>query len=352
MGSAVTSAKLYTAHESMWEAGREGKRTDMERSATEFAEVFKFRFGAEVTTDDGEVATLREVVVDPEQRMVIGVGIKFGMFGGIQYVAYQYLLEAAPENIRLKLQRGQIEHTAAEKTAFLTVTSRTQVQVEGRRIGMLAQATVNRASGTFRHFVVSRGVRNEVVLPAVDVASIESRLISVKPAVLGATPILPYRPDNELRDAVRERIESFDRMRIDLPGIVIHVIDGVVWLKGYVSSELNRRIVEDLVSGTTGIAELHNELIPDNLLAADVSMALARTAATSQEKIGVYPALGVVRLRGFVSSDEKRKAVAEVARSVPGVKAIENELHVNPNVTVLPVLAGVTGDEDVVPGGD
>lgn len=324
----------------------------MEISATEFTEVFKFHFGSDVTTDDGEVANLRELVVDPEQRTVIGLGIKFGLFGHVQYVAYQYIVGAGRDEIRLSLLRAQIEHTATEKTPYMRITPRTQVQVEGRRVGSLEQVTVNRETGRLRHLVASRGVRNEVVMPAVDVASIEERLIAIKPVVLGSTVLTPFRPDAELRENLRQRIENYDRMRIDLPGIEIHAIDGVVWLKGYVSSELNRRIVEGLVSDAPGIAELYNDLIPDNLLAADVSMALARNALTGQEKIGVYPALGVVRLRGYVGSEEKRMAVAEVARTVPGVKAVINELHVNANVTLLPVMAGVTGTEDVVPGGD
>jgi hypothetical protein len=52
-----------------------------------------------------------------------------------------------------------------------------------------------------------------------------------------------------------------------------------------------------------------------------------------------------------VRTPEARTAAYEVTRSVPGVEDIENALIVDPNAEVIPVLAGVTNQEDRVPGG-
>jgi hypothetical protein len=37
---------------------------------------------------------------------------------------------------------------------------------------------------------------------------------------------------------------------------------------------------------------------------------------------------------------------------VPGVKSVVNELLIDPNAQVVPVLAGITNEEDQVPGSD
>jgi osmotically-inducible protein OsmY len=114
---------------------------------------------------------------------------------------------------------------------------------------------------------------------------------------------------------------------------------------------MNRRLVEDLSRGVAGVAELHNLMIADSDLAASVSGALGRDPRTAEERIGVYPALGRVLLRGSVHTPVAREAAGKIAAENPGAREVVNELRVNANATQLRVLAGVTGDEDLVPGG-
>jgi osmotically-inducible protein OsmY len=169
----------------------------------------------------------------------------------------------------------------------------------------------------------------------------------------GTSPnnLVPFRRDADLYDEVYRAIYDYDPLRIDLPGITIHAIDGTVWLKGSVSSDLNQRLVSDQLQDITGLAEVHNELVADTDLASRVSMALGHDPRTAEQKIGVYPQLGVVRLRGNVRTPEARAAAGEIASAVPGVGRVENELHVDPHADVVPVMASVTNDEDLVPGG-
>jgi osmotically-inducible protein OsmY len=81
-------------------------------------------------------------------------------------------------------------------------------------------------------------------------------------------------------------------------------------------------------------------------------MALARDPATATSHIGVYPKFGEVHLRGRATSGEARQAAETAAARVPDVKAVINELIVDPNAEVVPVLAGITNEDDLVPGGD
>jgi osmotically-inducible protein OsmY len=132
----------------------------------------------------------------------------------------------------------------------------------------------------------------------------------------------------------------------------IQAIDGVVWLQGSTASDLNSRLIEDVVRQIPGIDELHNDLYSDMDVAAAVSSALGRDPLTAHDRIGVYPRLGETALRGAAHSEDARKRAEEIATKTPGVRTVRNDLTVDPAAEPLSVLAGVTNEEDLVPGGD
>lgn len=297
------------------------------------------------------MGTLTHVVVTPETRAVVSVGVRFGLFGHAVYLPIAQVAEATEHLVQLDLTRDEVVKYG-KQPAGLRLGGDTPVTLEGKRLGKLKQATFNRDTGALRHLVIERGLGSEVVVSAVAIARLDASGVALTALGAGGRPTLtPYRPDDELRDDARRAIENYARMRVELDGINVTAIDGVVWLRGHVSSELNGRLAQDLVSGVPGIAELHNNLIADPDLAGAISRALARDPRTAEEHIGVYPMLGRVRLRGAVRTQAARDAADAIANATPGVGEVLNELRVDVNANVLPVLAGVTGDEDVVPGG-
>jgi osmotically-inducible protein OsmY len=163
--------------------------------------------------------------------------------------------------------------------------------------------------------------------------------------------LVGYRSDAALQQDVYDALYAYPLLRIDLPGITLHVSAGVVWLRGHVSSASMRRLAADQLVEVAGITELQNELVADEELAAAVAMALARDARTTGQHIGVYPRLGVVQLCGNVRTRGAHVGATAVAATGPHVVRVENHLHLDPHGTVLPDLAGVTNEDDLVPGG-
>jgi osmotically-inducible protein OsmY len=216
----------------------------------------------------------------------------------------------------------------------------------------VAQVTVDTATHTLRHVIVDRGLGGEATLAARNISQLDTRQISAQNAEKKAAQLTAYRPDDDLREDVRLAIEGTPKLRVDLPGMDIQAIDGVVWLQGSTASDLNRRLIEDVVRQVPGIDELHNDLYSDMDVAAAVSSALGHDPATAHERIGVYPRLGEVALRGAVRSEQARTKAEEIAAKIPGVRTMRNELAVDPAAGLLQVLAGVTNEEDIVPGGD
>ena len=220
----------------------------------------------------------------------------------------------------------------------------------GKRLGHLIQITVDRETGVLRNLVLDRGGRGEALVRWNTIACITSRRIEVQLAI-SLDSLAQYRSDGELRQALHDRLESYAPLRLDLAAIEIRPLDGVVHLRGHVSSDLLRRMAEDQVQGVKGMAELHNDLVADTDLANSVSMALALDARTAGQHIGVYPRLGEIHLRGSVGTSAAFEGAGDVVRAVPAVTRIMNELRIDPNADEIPVLAGVTDHEDMVPGG-
>jgi osmotically-inducible protein OsmY len=321
----------------------------MQTAATEFADVFKFRFDAKVEASDGDAGRLVRVIANGQQRVVTNIGVQVGLlFGKTYYLPLDQVSTATADVITVSVPLEEmVKSTVKPEGAELSRS--TGIMVAGKRIGQLSQLTIHKETRRLRHLVIERGSR-ELVVPDTAVTSITDRQISADLGGTSVARLTVYRPDEELQQAVYDAIFDYPRLRVELSGIVIHAIDGVVWLQGYVSNDLNRRMVEDQLQDIPGLAELHNELITDTGLAADVAMALSHDPRTAKEHIGVYPRLGEVHLRGRVTTTEARAAAGAIASSNSSVKEVVNELLIDPSAEVVPVLAGITNEDDKVPG--
>lgn len=323
----------------------------MQLPQSEFAAVQKFRFEADVEASDGIAGKLRWVIADPATHAVTFDGIKPGIFGPTYDVPIHLVTAADDNRVTVSVPLDEIKKFGTRPPGAQLDRSTHVATSGGKTLGKLVQLTINQETGALRHLVVDRALHGETLVNAGLITDLSAKQIIVNLGALQPGQLTPYRPDAELRDEVYSRIYDYARMRPDLPGITIHAIDGVVWLKGWVSSDVNRRIIQDLLENITGMAELHNELVADNQLAAAVSLALGRDPRTAAQRIGVYPKLGEVHLRGIVQSPQVAGAATDIAGTIPGVKSVVNEMRINPQFTNIPDLAAVTNAEDLIPGG-
>ena len=318
-----------------------------------FEHVRKFRFGANVQASDGEAGTLVALVVDGQRRTVIEIGVRRGPFRPCAFVALEHVTVATSETLTVDITRADLErqHTPAG----MALTAFTTIRADGIYLGRLAQMTVTAPSETIRHFVVANGVHglhSESSAPARIIIGISARRISVRLDGMPHKRLPPYRSDTLLRQDVYSRLFEYAPLRVDLPGITIHPIDGVVWLHGYVSSSGARRMAEDRAYGAKGLTALHNELTSDDALAAAISMALAHDPGVDKhQQIGVYPRLGVVYLRGSVRTLAARERAGAVALASSIARQVVNELRITPSIEALSVMANVTNQLDLVPDG-
>lgn len=323
----------------------------METPASTFVPVNKFRFGATVRDSEGQSGSLTSVVLDPASNAISAVGVRFGVFGRIAFATIGSVASATDASVELRETRAEIAKSDKAPAGVLLDGGSTVTQ-NGRRLGKLAQISFNAETRALRHLIVDHGLGSEYVVTASSVSQIAQDSVTLTAPANGArAAFTPYRHDAELRDDVQRALEDYNRLRVDIAGINVSAVDGVVWLRGHISSELNRRLASDLISEIRGIGELHNELMTDPDLAARISAALARDPRTAEERIGVYPMLGTVRLRGVVRTPAAREAAEQIAQAIHRDGDVANDLRVDPNANVLPIMSSVTNNEDAVPGG-
>lgn len=80
--------------------------------------------------------------------------------------------------------------------------------------------------------------------------------------------------------------------------------------------------------GCAGAGQTTGEFVDDSAISTKVKAKLFEDPATSGWHVFVTTDKGVVWLTGTVNSAQEKDRAGELARNVPGVKAVKNELTV------------------------
>jgi len=123
--------------------------------------------------------------------------------------------------------------------------------------------------------------------------------------------------------------------------IDVETYRGVVQLAGFVDSEQEKARATELARAVTGVQEVRNDLkvgdadqstlgekVDDGLITTQVKTKLIADSRTDAYKINVETKEGVVQLSGFVDNDDAKRTAGEVARSVSGVRDVDNDLEI------------------------
>ncbi len=317
--------------------------------------VIKLRFGATVIASDGEAGSLAGVSVDPARRVVTALIVKIGRGpGGVdRALPPERVVRATAEEIEIALTREALLQTMpAPATGALLLTRATQVQLNGGAAGALSQVSVLLPAFALHRLATKRGLSGEILLDAATIRAISDTGRAITCTQAPDVTLIAYRPDGDLVDAVHDALWNYPRLRIDLRAVQIFVVDGEVWLQGFVSSALNKRLLTELLLGIPGLAAIHNDVVSDDELAVRIARALAKDPRTRGTRFGVYPTLGKVYLRGAVRSAEIAQFATQIAAGVSGTHEVAPQMAVTMATEYLPMLAPVTGNEDIIPGGD
>jgi osmotically-inducible protein OsmY len=208
----------------------------------------------------------------------------------------------------------------------------------GGAAGRVERVLVDLATGAITHFVLRRGgvgpfFGRDVVVPVDWARSIDDEevFLDVGEEQLERLPDYRGHPDDRaLAAGVRQALAQDPRTSAVAAGIGVVAHEGAVELTGSVGSEETRAAAAAVASAVPGVREVRNALTPDTRLRVAVLEALAEDPRTAPETIDVAVTGGVVCLDGEVHGPGARAAAEDVARSVPGVALVINELRVAP----------------------
>lgn len=319
------------------------------------AEMQKFIFGTTIFCADGEDGSLVQVIVDPAARRLAHIGVRQGrFFGKTLHLPFEHVVNASGEAVTMDLNLADLTSASTAEVGGALLDSKSVVEVAGSSSkGTLMLIAVHPGSGELA-YLVAHNLRpgQDTLLHEKYITSIEAGhvIVSIPEEILQTLP--PYRPDDVLQQEVESILYDITPLHIDLKGINIHVLDGVLYLDGNISSSLKSDIATDQVSGVQGLLEIKNNLYADDTVAAGLARALGQDPVTRDLPIGVYPRLGVVRLSGAVHNGQQKAAAGEIAKNYPGVRSVINNLVVDPKADMLSVMSAPEGGEtrDKVPG--
>jgi len=319
------------------------------------AETQKFIFGTKIFCSDGEEGSLVQVILDPATRRLTHIGVRQGrLFGKTVHLPFEDVVNATGEGVTLNVKRADLLQASSSEVSGALLDNKSNVELVGSSSkGTPILVAVQPGSGELA-YIVAHNVHpgQDTLFHQNYVTSIEEGrvLVTVPEEVLQTLP--PYRPDDVLQQEVERALFDFTPFHVDLKGIRIHVLDGVLYLDGNISSALKGDIATDQVLGVQGLLEVKNNLVADDRLASGLARALGQNPVTHDLPIGVYPRLGVVRLSGAVHTSQQKAAAEEIAKNYPGVRSVINDLVIDPKANMLNVMSPPEGGEtrDKVPG--
>jgi hyperosmotically inducible periplasmic protein len=148
----------------------------------------------------------------------------------------------------------------------------------------------------------------------------------------------PNRNVTDSRLAVKINTALWSDLRFPGRQITVDAQDGVVTLRGKVDSEETKKAADDIIGHLEGVKEIRNQLqiVPPErraeVDARDQAIARALDAKFKQDPqlqdaaVDIRVDAGLVTLSGQVRDAAARSRAVELARAVPGVRSVRNEL--------------------------
>ena len=161
--------------------------------------------------------------------------------------------------------------------------------------------------------------------------------------ILALVAVAPTTAMSETTDSVltaKAKIALFADEQVKGRLITVETVKGVVILRGKIDSSESRVRASSVVEALPGVKRVRNDLQVTSLgdrppiAAADADITRGVQARLSQElplsQVGVRTGGGTVALTGVVATIDVSARASELARGVPGVRSVTNELTYDP----------------------
>lgn len=135
--------------------------------------------------------------------------------------------------------------------------------------------------------------------------------------------------DQALELAAIDALQNYEGVRVWTDALELRANNGLLEISGHVRTHAEKEVTENVVLQTKGVQDVLSHLYVDTDLEIVVARALGNDARTRGSFPGILvgSAFGEIYLKGSVASQEIKKAAAEIAAQVQGVRAVNNQLE-------------------------
>ena len=129
--------------------------------------------------------------------------------------------------------------------------------------------------------------------------------------------------DNRIHDEIWDELyKRWEIRALDISSFSVSVDNRRVQLRGHLTMESNRRLIESICASVPGVIGVDDCLVVDHELTLEVAQALAKDSRTRSQilPVGIYH--GWVGIGGQVPSQSLQLAAEEVAAGVPSVRGV------------------------------
>lgn len=189
------------------------------------------------------------------------------------------------------------------------------------------------------HPMISRngGLLLSIVVVAAPVTACERDSVSTQPAT-AATPSttstsLPESSqlqDDDVASAIRRYVAEDEILRGQ--AVQVAVTQGIATLTGSVTTYVARERASKLAGTIRGVRSVVDEIAvnpparTDDQIKSDLEKALHDDLATRSSAVGIVVRDGKVTLTGTTDSWQEEALIGEVAKTVPGVRSVDNQI--------------------------
>ena len=228
--------------------------------------------------------------------------------------------------------------TGAAVEEPVAVARGTRVECRDGLLGWLAHVMLEPRSKQVTALVVRKGrlLGKDVIVPVGWARDLSQECIYLDVSAEQLGHLAEYRPrrsDEQISAGVRDALASAGQAGRGT-AIMVRTHQGVVELSGAVDTQAAKAAAGEAARGVEGVWEVRNKLLSGTVLCAEVTTALARDPRTSELAIDVSCLAGELTLSGTVRTQQQKQAAEEIARGIPRVGVVLNELAVRPSAQV------------------
>ena len=163
---------------------------------------------------------------------------------------------------------------------------------------------------------------------------VASQLKGIRDVVnmLRITP-LPIIDDESLEKRIRRALAR--NSNVDESKISVEVVNGIVYLDGFVNTAAEKRLMEQEVWATAGVKDIINktEVFPvtpksEMQVIGEILQSFSECLGLDLSKVSVEIKEGIAHLRGVVPTDYLKDAAEELAIWTPWITGVVNDLKV------------------------